>query len=110
MKRTKTTEPSKGTEILENPGATPLELNGKSYSLIYDFDSVVAAEELTGIGLVAGVDWSNITVRRVQAMLYASLLKMQPQITMEEIRSLITIANIAKIEKALASAWIKPSD
>ena len=87
------------------PGPTTLEVNGKSYLLAYDFDSIVAAEEATGLELLIGVDWSRIGAKRIQAMLYASMLKDQPEITLAEVGKLLSFKNLAKIEMALVETW-----
>lgn len=85
---------------------TRLELNGKSYSLVYDFDSIATAEDLTGLELLVGVNWAKINARRLRGMLYASLLKAHPEITLKDVAKLITPGNLPKIEKALVECWI----
>lgn len=89
---------------------TPLTLKvkreTKNYKLIYDFDSIAKAEEITDMPLLIGVNWRRIGVKQIQAMLYASMVKAQPDITMAEIKSLITVPNVPVIERALAQAWI----
>ena len=89
---------------------TALELGGKTHKLIYDFESIVKAEEATGLALLVGVDWSNVSVTRIRAMLYASMLQAQPEITLQEITPLINFANILKIERALVQAWRGPQE
>jgi hypothetical protein len=97
--------------IMENESNyTTLELGDKKYSLIYDFDAVMKAEDLTGMALLVGVDWSNVGVSRIRAMLYASLLTAQPDITLDEVTKLITFSNVLKIEQALVKAWRGPAD
>jgi hypothetical protein len=105
------------TEITSDPNAesgarrrlTPLELDGVTYLLTYDFEAVVTAEEATGIALLVGVNWTNVGVKRIRAMLYASMLAEQPKITLEEITRLINFNNILKIEEALVLAWRSPT-
>ena len=91
--------------VKEKLQQTTLEVNGKSYLLAYDFDSIVAAEEATGLELLIGVDWSRIGAKRIQAMLYASMLKDQPEITLAEVGKLLSFKNLAKIEMALVETW-----
>lgn len=86
---------------------TPLTLNGQTYQLAYDFEAIAQAEELTGLSLLVGVNWSQIGVRQIRAMLYASLLKAQPKITLDDLTPLLTVRNIAPIERALAAAWVE---
>lgn len=85
---------------------TELKLGKKTYKLCFDFDAIARAEEMTGMPLMAGVDFSNVGIRRVRAMLYASALKAQPEATLDEFTRLITPASIKKIERALVEAWV----
>lgn len=84
---------------------TPLELGGKTYKLVYDFDCLVIAEEITGLALLVGVDWSNVGATRIRAMLYASALKLQPAVTLAEFTPYINFTNVLKIEQALVKTW-----
>jgi hypothetical protein len=86
---------------------TDLTLGKKTYKLCFDFDAVALAEEKTGMALLAGVDWRNIGVRRIAVMLYASALKAQPDVTMDEFRQYINHRNIGKIQMALADSWVE---
>lgn len=85
---------------------TDVRLNGKTYKLIYDFEAVAKAEDLTGIPLLVGVDWGHINARRIRAMLFASLLKACPELKLEDVTKLINVRNLPKIERALIDAWV----
>jgi hypothetical protein len=85
----------------------PLTLGKKTYQLCYDFDAVAKAEDMTGLPLLAGVDWRNISIRRIAAMLYASALKADPDVTLAEFKPLIKHGSIGKIQIALAQAWVE---
>lgn len=85
---------------------TDLKLGNKTYKLCFDFDAIAIAEEISGMPLMAGVNFSNVGVKRVRAMLYASALKAQPEVTLKEFTRYITPVNIKKIEKALLEAWV----
>lgn len=85
---------------------TELKLNGKTYQLTYDFEAIAAAEEATGLELLVGVDWRKINARRIRAMLYASMVKAQPDIALKEIGKMITVLNLPKIESALVDCWM----
>ena len=89
---------------------TELKLGSKTYKLIYDFDSIAIAEEMTRMPLLIGVNWANIGVRRIRAMLYASALKAQPDVTLKEFTPHIVPANMGRIEAALAEAWMKSKE
>jgi hypothetical protein len=86
---------------------TKVELNGAVYSLAYDFESIAIAEDLTGMEILIGVNWSKINARRLRAMLFASLLKAQPEITLEETGKLITVGNLSRIEAGLVDSWMR---
>ena len=85
----------------------PLKLGDKEYKLCFDFDSIAIAEERTGMSLLAGVNFTNLGVRRIRAMLYASALKANPEVTLKEFTPHIKLTNIAKIQVALADAWVE---
>jgi hypothetical protein len=84
---------------------TKIDLNGKTYQLVYDFDAIAQAEDLTGLPLLVGVNWHGINARRIRAMLFASLLKAHPEIKLKDVTKLITVSNLPKIETALVDAW-----
>lgn len=84
----------------------PLTLNGTTYHLCYSFNGIAVAEELTGLELLAGsMDLQNMNASRFRAMLYASLLKGQPKITIDEVGDLINPKSIPEIVTALVHAW-----
>lgn len=85
--------------------STKLELDGKTYLLVYDFDAIARAEEMTGLELLVGVDWQKINARRIRAMLYASMLRHQPKVTLDEVTDLIRVPNIPAIQDALVDTW-----
>jgi hypothetical protein len=90
---------------------TDLIVGGKTYKLIFDFDSIAFAEAQTGIPLLVGIDWSKITAVQMRAMLYASMLRGQPQMkdnpakSLEEVAKLLRPKNMIAIESALVKAW-----
>jgi hypothetical protein len=84
----------------------PLTLGGKTYQLIYDFDSIARAEEMTGMELLFGVNWTKIGAKRMRAMLVACMLKAHPDIKPSELTPHITHKNILKIQTALIDAWV----
>ena len=85
---------------------TGLKLGSKTYQLCFDFDAIARAEEITGMPLMAGVDFSAVGVKRLRAMLFASALKAQPEVTLQEFTRFINPVNVPKIERALVAAWI----
>jgi len=99
-------------ETVANTTADPtlefveLKLGKKTYKLLYDFDCIAKVEEATGISLLLGFDHTQInSVARCAAMLYASLLRAHPEITLDQVKRLVTPHNIAPIARALNQAW-----
>ena|SRR5690242_11632775 len=84
----------------------PLKLGGTTYRLCFDFDAIAKAEEMTGMQLLFGVDWSRITIVRARAMLVACMLKAHPDITPEKLTKYMTHKNMPKIQNALIDAWV----
>lgn len=85
---------------------TKLELDGETYHLCFDFDAVAKAEEMTGMGLLFGVDWSMITAPRMRAMLCACMLKAHPKTKPQDLTKYIVHKNLLKIQTALVDAWV----
>jgi hypothetical protein len=83
----------------------PLELNGHTYFLTFDFNAIAVAEEKTGMNLLGSLDLQNLTVRQYRALLYSTMLKETPEITLEEVGNLVTLASIPAITLALIHAW-----
>jgi hypothetical protein len=83
----------------------PVEIDGKEYFLVFDFNSIVVAESLTGLNLLNALDFSAIDATKLRALLYASLLKLQPDITLESAGALITLKTAAKITQAMTRAF-----
>jgi hypothetical protein len=85
---------------------TTLELAGKTFYLCYDFDAIAKAEQLTGMPLLFGVDWSHIDAKRMRAMLCAAMLKAQPDTKPEDLTRYFTHRNVLMIQNAIIEAWL----
>lgn len=83
----------------------PITLNGKKLHLVYDFNAIARAEELTGLNLFSTFDFSHLSVTKFRAMLFASLLKENPEITIEECGDFITAKTLADITIKMVEAW-----
>lgn len=94
-------------ENQETPQYTTLELGGKTFQLLYDFDAVTKAEEMTGMELLFGVDWSRINAKRMRAMLCALLLTAHPETKPEDLTQYIVHKNLFKIQTAIVNAWVE---
>src|SRR4051812_13615933 len=73
---------SKKTNVAGTPADptvryTPLTLGPKTYQLAYDFDALARAEEMTGLSLLVGVNWSHIGAKQIRAT-GQSHLEIQP--------------------------------
>lgn len=80
-------------------------LNGKDFTLQYDFNAIARAEELIGINLFGTFDFTQLSVTKFRAMLFSSLLKNHPEITLEECGDLITAHTLAEITIKMVEAW-----
>jgi len=100
----------KSNKVAGKPGLDPtlpdveLILSGETYHLAYDFNALVQAAEVTGVNLLTSV-MGEITPQSLRGLLWASLLKDQPDITIEEVGALIRPHNIATIRQAIVTAW-----
>jgi len=83
----------------------PLTIKGKTYFLVFDFNAIAKAEELTGLNLLAALDFSNLNIVKYRALLYSALLTGSPKITLEEVGNLITVHNMGEVTLALVEAW-----
>jgi hypothetical protein len=84
----------------------PVEVSGKTYSLCFDFNALATAEAITGVNLLKAMDFQNLSAVSFRALLFASLLKHQPNMTLEEAGSLIQPGNGATLTQALVKAYI----
>ena len=83
-----------------------LELDGTTYRLAFDFNALCMAEEVTGQNLMQRVfDLREMPAKTFRAVLWASLLKAQPDVTLERSGALITPGNIPTIYSKLVEAW-----
>ena len=80
-------------------------LNGNDYVLEYDFNAIAVAEELTGLNLFSTFDFKGLNVVKFRAMLFASLLKNHPKITLQEAGSFVTAYTLGAITLGLVEAW-----
>jgi hypothetical protein len=85
---------------------TALTLKGSEYKLCYSFNALAKAEALTGLNMFQGLNLQALNAAQLRAMLYASLLPAQPDITIDEVGDLIVSpmhCNLAL--SAIAEAW-----
>ena len=101
---------NKTNKVAGKPGLDPtlpdveLVFNGETYHLAYDFNAIVQAEKVTGVNLLTSVV-GEITAQSLRGLLWASLLKDRPEITIDEAGALIKPTNIATIRQAIVTCW-----
>lgn len=83
----------------------PLTIGDKTFHLCFDFNALALAEELTGLNLLQSLDLQNLTVVKYRALLYSTLLKENPKITIEEVGQMVNIGTLPAITLALVHAW-----
>lgn len=85
---------------------TELTLGKKTYKLAYDFDAIAKAEEITGLQLLLGINWHKLTAAQLRGLLYASLLKGQPEMKLADLNPLMRPKHLSEIAEAVVSAWV----
>jgi hypothetical protein len=90
----------------QDPTLPDVELiaGGKTFHLAYDFNAIVVAEEQTGANLLGSV-MGTIDARSLRGLLWASLLKENPDMTIDQAGKLIRPTNIGTIRQAIVTAW-----
>ena len=83
----------------------PLEIEGETYQLAYDFNAIAVAEAECDVNLLYAIQFHNLNARQFRGLLYAALLKSKPDITIAKVSSLITAGNLDRISEALVQAW-----
>jgi len=87
---------------------TPLEIDGQTYELAWDFGAIAEAEKVTGCNLlqgVAGLLTNGATAGQLLGLFYAALKVAQPDITMLEASALCRIDTIPDVTRAIARAY-----
>jgi hypothetical protein len=80
----------------------PIELNGTTYHLAFDFNSLAMAEKVTGINPMA--DEFQFSPLMVRGLLWASLLPGNPGLTLEQVGSWIRWNDRARLCAAIVEA------
>jgi hypothetical protein len=88
--------------------STSVTIDGKEYSLLFDFESIALAEELTDRSLLTGLrtkDINSPSIRLVQSMLFACIHANHPEVTYAEAKALINRKNLSKAWGSILTAW-----
>ena len=87
-----------------------LTVGDRMLQLVFDFEAIAEAEDVCGRTILSGLSSKEIyhpPIRLVQATLYASLLKYQPQITWAEAKAFVTAKTMSDIWIKVIEAWNK---
>jgi len=78
----------------------------KDYRLVYSFNALALAEKATGLNMFQGLNLQALNALQLRAMLWASLLKAQPDMTLEDAGDLLTNpVDCNLVLAAIADAW-----
>jgi hypothetical protein len=84
----------------------PLALDGKTYHLCYDFNAIIAYEEKSGENILVAFEPDNMTPTKMRQLLWAGLLRENPEITLEQTGALAGYVDMARISNAIVSALL----
>lgn len=96
--------------IADKPGFDPtlpavtLKIDGVEYHPVFDFNAIALVEQQTGINLLKSIV-QDISAVHLRALLWASLLREHPEMTIEQTGELITMYNLAEVHSAMIAAW-----
>lgn len=82
----------------------PLELCGKTYHVCYDFNAIIAYEEQTGENILITFESEDIAPKKLRALLWAGLLKENPDLTLQQVGALIALSDMGRVVQAVAAA------
>lgn len=98
--------------VAGKPGVDPvlpdvtLILGGRERHLCYDFNAIVLASQVTGINLLKSIV-GEIEPASLRGLLWAALLRDEPELTLEQVGVLIRPGSIPGIKEALLRAWFE---
>ena len=96
-----------GTEADPTIRFAKLKIDGNTYSLTFDFNALALAESMTGLNLMQALrSLDNLSVSQTRGLLYASLQKSHPKMTVSEVGGLLNFKTIPLITDALSEAII----
>ena len=81
-------------------------VNGTTYTLAFDFNALARAEELTKLNLLRALDFQSLSASTFRALLFASLLRFHPELTLEGTGSLINSKTAPELMSAVVKAWV----
>ena len=86
---------------MANPvkGEVPFEVEGKAYKLVLDFNALCEVEDVLGAG---GMDLAR--PKAIRAIFWASMLRHQPDVTVQEAGDLIGALGLEEAGRIVAEA------
>ena len=87
-----------------------LSLGDEEFELLFDFETVARAEDLTGIALITGMTRETAERPRVnfaRAMLFACLLPRQKKMTFELASKMVTKESLTDVWNTVLEAYFK---
>ena len=88
----------------------PLEIDGKTWQLAFDFNALANAEKAAGCNLLLGLSGlltDTWTAAQVRGLLYAALLRAHPETTVEQAGAMVIFETLGPIQDALILAYDK---
>ncbi len=94
-----------------NPTAptVALTIDGETYKLFFSLDVIAEAEEITDKPLITGLnrkDFQSPRVSLIRALFWASLRVHHPEVTLEQVKALITVRNLGEVWEKVLDAWV----
>lgn len=101
--------------VAGQPGLDPtlpdvsLVIGGRERKLCFDLNAICMADKATGVNLLKAVV-SEVDATNIRGLLYAALLRDDPNLTLEEVGSWITMRNLSNVHNAIVTAWFASVD
>ena len=86
-----------------------LTLDGETYTLFFDLDAIAAAEDETGVALIAGMRKRDVDAPRismVRALFWACLQPYQPKIELPQASAMVNQWNWSEIWEKVLETWV----
>ena len=83
-----------------------ININGAEYTLVMDFNAMIIIEEETGINPL-NVDFENLSPKWIAAMLYGALQTYQSNISLKDVKNMITFENLYEVVGGVSEAFRK---
>jgi hypothetical protein len=99
-------KPNTPTAIKSVLPKVKLSVDGVDYWLVYDFNALAEGEAQTGINLLQCLNFQNLNATKIRGLLYAALLRLQPDTTIEDAGNLLGSADSSAVMNAIVEAYL----